>query len=198
MLVKVLRGLLPEGFQHSQQADIPLLSLSCAPSSCLPMAFSSTSTCQASQSTHWLPTHLPLSVLPLPPSSRQGKMREAFAEERAKLTASADEARREAAVQKALADGWARDLREAQVLLPLLWLWPLRRWRRQWRWRRRRTPLLTLLLLPRAKCCTAGGLCSSAHCQLRTCACYAGWGSAALGLVRADRLHILTNCECRA
>lgn len=49
----------------------------------------------------------------------QAKLRDAAAEERAKLVAVADEARKEAAVQKALADGWARDLREAQVRLGL-------------------------------------------------------------------------------
>ena len=48
-------------------------------------------------------------------------MREAFSEEKAKLGAAADEARREAAVQKTLAEGWARDLRVAQVLRNHVW-----------------------------------------------------------------------------
>ncbi|KAF5826276.1 hypothetical protein DUNSADRAFT_3785 [Dunaliella salina] len=48
-------------------------------------------------------------------NAQEIKMREAFAHEKAKLVAAADEARREAAVQKTLADGWARDLRHAQV-----------------------------------------------------------------------------------
>mmetsp|Transcript_37055 Transcript_37055/g.82392 ORF Transcript_37055/g.82392 Transcript_37055/m.82392 type:complete len:621 (+) Transcript_37055:296-2158(+) len=47
----------------------------------------------------------------------ESKAREVAGVEKAKAQAAADEARREAAVQKALAEGWARDLRELQKRL---------------------------------------------------------------------------------
>lgn len=43
----------------------------------------------------------------------ESKAREEWAAERSRLIAAADESRREQAVHKALADGWARDVKEA-------------------------------------------------------------------------------------
>ncbi len=41
----------------------------------------------------------------------ESRAREQISNERTRLAAAADEARREAAVQKALAEGWSRDLK---------------------------------------------------------------------------------------
>ena len=45
----------------------------------------------------------------------EGKAKEMAMAERAKLIAAHEEARKEGAVQKALADGWSRDLRVSAV-----------------------------------------------------------------------------------
>ena len=44
-------------------------------------------------------------------ATAESRVREAMAVERTRLMAAADEGRREAAVQKALAEGWSRDLK---------------------------------------------------------------------------------------